>query len=190
MHTYIQTIFEIYFQDDAFDPSNGPVFFYAGNEGDIEGFWNNTGLLFDIAPLFNALVVFPEHRFYGKSLPFGDDSFERENIQYLTVEQTLADYAVFLARLQENYNLTNKKNPIIAFGGSYGGILAAYMRFKYPNLVQGALAASAPVYLTAGLAPSTLFFQDVTNVCKEKLIFFNFFLFICSREAFNPQSNS
>ena len=47
--------------DDFFDPQNGPVFFYAGNEGDIESFWNNTGFMFDIAPIFQALVVFPEH---------------------------------------------------------------------------------------------------------------------------------
>lgn len=87
----------------------------------------------------------------------------------------MADYAVLLTKLQQDYNLCRKKNPIIAFGGSYGGILAAYMRYKYPNIVRGALAASAPIYLTAGLAPSTLFFQDVTNVTlfldKLKYIF-------------------
>lgn len=140
------------------------MFFYAGNEGDIESFWNNTGFMFDIAPLFQALVVFPEHRYYGKTLPFGDASFDLNNIGYLSVEQALADYAVFLTELKQKYNLTDSRNPIIAFGGSYGGILAAYMRYKYPNLVKGALAASAPIYLTAGLAPSTLFFQDVTKV--------------------------
>ena len=37
------------------------------------------------------------------------------------------------------------------------------MRFKYPNIIRGSIAASAPIYLTSGLSPSTLFFQDVTN---------------------------
>lgn len=149
--------------DEHFDKENGPVFFYAGNEGDIESFWNNTGFMFDIAPIFQALIIFPEHRYYGKTLPFGQDSFKLENIGYLSVEQTMADYAVCLSDLKKNYTLSNTKNPIIAFGGSYGGMLAAYMRFKYPNLVQGALAASAPIYLIAGLDSSTLFFETVTK---------------------------
>ena len=85
-------------------------------------------------------------------------------ITWSSVEQALADYAVFLTSLKQNYSLSDSNNPIIAFGGSYGGILAAYMRFKYPNLVTGALAASATIFLTAGLSPSTLFFQDVTKV--------------------------
>lgn len=50
-------------KDEWFNPNDGPVFFYAGNEGDIESFWNNTGFMFDIAPVFQALVVFPEHVF-------------------------------------------------------------------------------------------------------------------------------
>ena len=98
-------------------------------------------------------------------MPFGQESFDLENIGYLSMEQALADYALFLADLKRNYTLSNQNNPIIAFGGSYGGILAAYMRFKYPNLIQGSLAASAPIYLTTGLEPTTQFFQSVTNVC-------------------------
>jgi hypothetical protein len=34
--------------------------------------------------------------------------------------------------------------------------------------IKGALAASAPIYLTAGLSPSTLFFEDVTNDFKKE----------------------
>lgn len=149
--------------DDSFDHETGPIFFYCGNEGDVESFWNNTGFMFDIAPTFRAMVVFGEHRYYGKTLPFGNNSFDLDKIGYLSVEQALADFAVLIVKLKTQYKLDDKKNPIIAFGGSYGGILAAYMRYKYPNLVQGSLAASAPIYLTAGLNASNLFFQTVTE---------------------------
>lgn len=107
--------------------------------------------------------IFFKQRYYGKTLPFGEDSFNLDKIGYLSVEQALADYAVVLTKIQKDYNLSNKKNPIIAFGGSYGGMLAAYMRYKYPNIVKGALAASAPIYLIAGLESSTLFFETVTS---------------------------
>lgn len=56
----------------------GPLFFYTGNEGAIETFAENTGIIFDLAPQFNALVVFCEHRYYGKEMsnPYGKNSFD------------------------------------------------------------------------------------------------------------------
>ena len=47
---------------------------------------------------------------------------------------------------------------------SYGGMLTAWMRFKYPNLVDGGLASSAPIYFIEGLVSRTAFFAKVTDV--------------------------
>lgn len=38
------------------------------------------------------------------------------------------------------------------------------MRFKYPNVVHGALAASAPVYIAGNVSNTGAFFQVVTKV--------------------------
>ncbi|KAI1722640.1 serine carboxypeptidase s28 domain-containing protein [Ditylenchus destructor] len=127
--------------------TNGPIFFYTGNEGGIEGFAENTGFMWDIAPEYKAAVVFAEHRFYGKTKPFGNDSYANvKNLGYLSSEQALADFAQLIYYLKNEHMPGAGNSPVIAFGGSYGGMLTAWMRIKYPHIIDGGIAASAPVF--------------------------------------------
>ena len=91
----------------------------TGNEGPIELFAENTGFMWDIAPEFNALLVFGEHRYYGNSKPFGADTFKDPKsgkLKYLSSEQALADYARLLPYVQSMYEGATS-SPVISFGG-------------------------------------------------------------------------
>ena len=111
---------------------NGPILFYAGNEGKIEGFYKNTGFLtITLAQEFKGLIVFGEHRYFGQSVPFDKQyAFNTSNNTYLTVDQTMMDYNLLIKSIRYQYGAMNK--PCIVFGGSYGGMLAAWLRMKYP----------------------------------------------------------
>ena len=124
----------------------GPILFYSGNEGPIDAFWNSNGFMQTLAKEWNGLLVFGEHRYYGESMPFGNESLTPENAVYLSTEQALADYAYLLTELKNNILGTQAVEcPIISFGGSYGATLTTYYRVKYPQIVIGGLAASAPI---------------------------------------------
>ncbi|CAD5210429.1 unnamed protein product [Bursaphelenchus xylophilus] len=145
----------------------GPLFFYAGNEGTIEGFARNTGIMYSMAPAFDALIVFGEHRYYGNesSMPFGNESYTSvKRARYLTTEQTLGDFAQLINQLRVDYNFSK----VIAFGGSYGGMLAVWMRQKYPHIIHGAWASSAPIayFRNANVEPEA--FSRVVSETLEK----------------------
>ena len=139
-----------YLVDDQYfqDTSSGlprPILFYAGNEGDIWDFYKNSGFMTEtLAKEWGALVVFGEHRYFGQSFPFNrKDAFKAGNNTYLTVENTMMDYVELIRHVKAKYQAEDK--AVIVFGGSYGGMLAAWIRMKYPATFQGAYAASAPI---------------------------------------------
>ncbi len=137
------------FSDHWRNDSSGMIFFYVGNEGDVGLYADHTGLMWENAAAEGAYIVFAEHRYYGQSQPFGSAS--SLYLQYLTHEQALADYAALIFALQAE--LGAGAQPVVVFGGSYGGKLAAWMRIKYPGVVAGAVAASAPVLFFEGSTP-------------------------------------
>ena len=61
-----------YLVDDSnYNATHGPILFYAGNEGGITAFYNNSGFMTEtLAKKWGAMVVFAEHRYYGTSMPF------------------------------------------------------------------------------------------------------------------------
>jgi pimeloyl-ACP methyl ester carboxylesterase len=150
-----------YFVDETFWCGNGcPILLLIGNEapaGPISSYMYMYGL----ASKHSALMVVLEHRFYGASTPHMMDLSTR-NLNFLTSEQALADLAVFLQyfcsfdprkpdtqsspplRLKAT---TANASKVVAFGYSYGGALAAWAKLKYPSLLAGAVASSAPLHV-------------------------------------------
>ncbi|AQL00195.1 Putative serine peptidase S28 family protein [Zea mays] len=105
-----------------------------------------------------------QHRYYGESMPFGSKAkaySDSKSLAYLTAEQALADFAVLLTDLKRN--LSAEGSPVVLFGGSYGGMLAAWMRLKYPHIAIGALASSAPILQFEDIVPSTIFYDLVSD---------------------------
>lgn len=108
------------------------------------GFYNNSGFVTDtLAKELGALVIFGEHRYYGKSMPFNESSYFKENLKYLTIEQIMTDYVKMIKFIKNKYSLQD--SPVYSVGGSYGGMLAVWLRMKYPKTFDGALASSAPI---------------------------------------------
>ncbi|XP_042299520.1 thymus-specific serine protease-like [Sceloporus undulatus] len=130
-----------YINSDFFRPGN-PVFLYIGGEGELSGFVAIMGHHVNLAEQYGALLVALEHRFYGSSL--NPDMLEDRNLPYLNSQQALSDLVSFQQFITQKYKLT-QNNTWICFGGSYPGSLAAWFRLKFPHLVFGAIASSAPV---------------------------------------------
>lgn len=105
------------------------VLFYTGNEGPITAFVNASGFLPVLANALNAQLVFAEHRDYG-------ESHTHSNFTHLSSAQAIADFVA----LASSFSL-----PVVAVGGSYGGMLASWAHQQHPNVFVAAYASSAPL---------------------------------------------
>lgn len=84
----------------------------------------------------------------------------------MTVNQTLADYAA-LIDYHKNHVLNCPDCPVITYGGSYCGELAAWMRMRYPHLVDAAFASSAPIrYFDSAVDPEA-FYAKSTQIFSQ-----------------------
>ncbi|XP_055844315.1 putative serine protease K12H4.7 [Episyrphus balteatus] len=131
-----------YYVSNEHYKTGGPIFLMIGGEGKETPKWMTSGAWIHYAAKFNALCFSLEHRFYGASQP--TKNLSTENLQYLTSEQALADLANFVREMKVKYDLKDSQKWI-AFGGSYPGSLAAWVREKYPELIHGSISSSGPL---------------------------------------------
>ena len=93
-----------------------------------------------------GMVISLEHRFYGKSMPFGINSLNTDKLKYLSSEQALRDLGYFLTSMKNSgLHRITPDNPWVVVGGSYAGAMSAWFRNKYPHLTIGAISSSGVV---------------------------------------------
>ncbi|XP_023935727.2 thymus-specific serine protease-like [Bicyclus anynana] len=130
-----------YFERLSFYKPNGPIYLFLGGEDEVCPLWAAKGIMYELAKETNGAMYVSEHRYYGKSIPL--NGTDAEAFKYLSARQALADNANLLKTIKSKSQY--KKSKVVVIGGSYPGNLAAWMRLLYPNLVDAALASSAPV---------------------------------------------
>ena len=70
--------------NDYFKPNSGPVFLFICGEYVCPGVPQARQWIVKLAERTLGLILVVEHRFYGKSLPFGNDSLKMQNLKLLT----------------------------------------------------------------------------------------------------------
>ncbi|XP_055716913.1 putative serine protease K12H4.7 [Phlebotomus papatasi] len=135
-----------YLANAEFYQPGGPIFIYVGGEWSVSPGWITGGHTFDMARELNGYLFYTEHRFYGQSRPTPDLSFE--NLQYLHVNQALADLAHFIeVKKQEIPGASS--SGVILVGASYSATMVTWFRQYYPHLINGAWSSSAPLLAKA-----------------------------------------
>jgi pimeloyl-ACP methyl ester carboxylesterase len=147
-----QTFAQRYWMDSEYATSgaDAPVIYHLCGEGDCteDYFLHDNAIAW--AKTLGAHLVYLEHRYYGQSLPFADLS--AEHLAYLTLNNEIEDLATFQKWISNTEGFHGKW---ISVGGSYSGTVSALYRQAHPELVVGALAASAPMIAGAGSTEGT-----------------------------------
>lgn len=161
-HSNHQTFQQRYWYSyDLWDKKTGPIIFYICAEGPGH-FPGDSSFLMALAKEMNAAVVALEHRYYGASVPFPD--LRLDYMRYLSHDQALADTAYFIKFFKHKLeDLAESPLKLFTIGGSYAGALSAWMRYKYPYLVDGALSSS-------GVVNAILDFSDFDDQVKRSVL--------------------
>lgn len=132
------------------DGPGSPVIIFTPGEIAASGYGaylTDRFLTGEIAKQVGGAVVMVEHRYWGNSTPF--DLQSTEALQYLTLDQAVADFVHFAQSVKLPFDLNGTSNaptaPWIWVGGSYSGALGAWIESLAPGTFWATHSSSGPV---------------------------------------------
>lgn len=143
---------QYYYDVDQNYKPGGPMIIDIAGESDgfsPGGYYDPTdpshrtkSFLYLFAERLHGRVFTLQHRFFGESQPYAQTTVE--NLKKLTVDQALRDYVDFRDYIMKTENLPSN-TTWIAVGGSYSGLLSAFLRKRFPAKFNASLSSSGVV---------------------------------------------
>jgi len=80
----------------------------------------------------------------------------------------MMDYANLVEHIKDKYSIA-PNSPVITFGGSYGGMLAAWMRMKFPSIISAAVVSGGPIlyFKDSSEAPEPVFYEWIGKIYEK-----------------------
>ncbi|KAJ7510412.1 peptidase S28 [Mycena galericulata] len=118
------------------------------------GYLLNETITGAIAYAVGGATIVMEHRYWGASIPAAN--YSTANMKYFTIQNAVQDFAYFALNVELPFTTGTKatpppNTPWIVAGGSYPGVLSAYVKHTFPDLFYAAYATSAPVQAISNL---------------------------------------
>lgn len=136
--------------DEYYAGPGSPVVFFTPGEIAAQyytGYLTNLTITGLFAEAIGGAVVMMEHRYWGASSPF--DELTTKNLEYLTLEQAIADTNYFAEHVELPFDVDRTsspdKAPWVFSGGSYSGALSAWTQSVAPGTFWAYHASSAVV---------------------------------------------
>jgi len=153
------SIFLIPAGNDAIEPSQGILYDFVSDT---------------LSEQLGAVILQPEHRFYGKSQPITDHNVTRWP-ELLTPQQAMQDTLRLLNYVQtvvlgcSTVSGNREYCPVVTIGAGYAGFLAAMLRYRYPEKIDMSWSSSAPIKLYEQKMKQSDYYERVTKVADEAL---------------------
>jgi len=146
--------------------AKGPIFLVISPYGGFNAY--AYGFIGEMSRDLGAMVVQLEGRFSPGSLPFNTSGFQKSanRIGLASAENAMRDYVMLISYLRDTYD-PEWVCPVGTFGTSLAGMYAAWLRFKFPNVVDFAVASGSPMSGYPGTSDTLAFTRTITYAWED-----------------------